>query len=174
MLLVIAREGTARARQGISGQGQMGAARLLLMVVVFWSAAAALTMLSGCEADWSIWTRSPVSLSEATMSKGVDPKTRMPIAPTDVFTTEAPAIYCSAKLSNAPPATKVTAEWIYVKGELKGVTNHVIDTWSDNTEGTGYLYVTMACPEEGWVRGHYRVVLYLNDRKQSSVSFQIR
>ncbi len=167
-------KGMARARQGMNCQGQMGAVRLLLTVVVFWSAAVALTMLSGCETDWSIWTRNPVSLSEVAMSQGVDPKTRMPIDPTDVFTTEAPAIYCSAKLSNAPPDTKVTAEWIYVKGELEGVSNHAIDTWSGNAEGRGYLYMMMARPEEGWVRVDYRVVPYLNDTKRANVSFQIR
>jgi hypothetical protein len=114
-----------------------------------------------------------VSLSEATMCRSVDNDMR-PIDATDVFTTDTPEIFCSVKLSYAPPDTEVKAEWIYVQGELEGVENHLIDDYSLTAEGTRYLSFSLTKPEAGWPKGEYKVILYVDGEEKLSVPFTVQ
>lgn len=126
--------------------------------------------LAGCEFEVSVTT---ASLSEATMCKSVDPETQQPIEKADVFAPDTPVIYCSVKLSNAPPYTQVKAQWIYIKGELDGVQDQLIGEFSINAEGNRYIGFSLEQPTNGWPRGDYTVKLFLNDKEKITVPFKV-
>jgi hypothetical protein len=113
------------------------------------------------------------SLSEATMCRSVDSDMR-PIDATDIFATDIPEIFCSVKLSSAPPDTEVKAEWIYVQGELEGTENFLIDDYSLTAEGTLYLGFSLTEPEAGWPKGEYKVILYVDGKEKLSVPFTVQ
>ena len=125
--------------------------------------------LIGCEGEVSFTT---ASLSEATMCTSVDEDMR-PLDATDVFTVDTPEIICSVKLSHAPPDTEVTAEWIYVEGEWEGVTDYLLGEYEFTADGTGYLSFYLTPPVEGWPRGYYKVVLYVDGKEELSVPFTV-
>ena len=113
------------------------------------------------------------SLSEATMCRSVD-NDMHPIDATDIFTTNTPEIFCSVKLSYAPPDTEVKAEWIYVQGELEDVENYLIDDYSLTAEGTLYLSFSLTKPEAEWPKGEYKVILYVDGKEKLSVPFTVQ
>lgn len=125
--------------------------------------------LTGCGGEVSFTT---ASLSEATMCQSVD-ENMQPVDATNVFTTDTPEIFCSVKLSNAPPDTEIKAEWIYIEGELEDVSNYQIDEWSTTTDGTRYISVAVTRPYDGWPRGDYKVVLYIDGKEELSVPFTV-
>ncbi len=126
--------------------------------------------LTACEVEVSVST---ASLSEATMCQGVD-KDMRPIDVTDIFTTDAPEIFCSVKLSHAPSDTEVKAEWMYVKGELEDVENYLIADYSLTAEGTQYLSFSLTKPEAGWPKGEYKIILYVDGKENLSVPFTVQ
>src|SRR4030042_1196364 len=113
------------------------------------------------------------SFSEATMCKGIDPQTKRPVEKTNVFTADTPVIYCSVKVSNAPPETKATAVWIYIQGEARELQNSEFSKYSFMGSGTTYLSFPIHPPDYGWGVGGYAVKLLLNEREQLTVSFQV-
>jgi hypothetical protein len=113
------------------------------------------------------------SLSEATMCKSVDSLKR-PIDKTDVFAPDTPEIFCSIKVSNAPPDTKIKAEWIYIQGEAEGLKNYSMESWSTETEGTRYIYASITRPDKGWPNGDYKVVWYIDGTEQMTVPFKVQ
>ena len=125
--------------------------------------------LAGCEGEVSFTT---ASLSEATMCQNVDEELQ-PVDANDVFTTDAEEIFCSVKLSSAPPDTEIKAEWMYIEGELEDVSNYLIDDWSSTAEGTRYVYASLSSPYEGWPRGDYEVVLYIDGKEEVRVPFTV-
>jgi hypothetical protein len=112
-------------------------------------------------------------LSEATMAGNIDETTYQPIDKTDTFTADVPEIFASVKLSNAPEDTEVSAEWIYVSGELADTENYTIMTLSDNYEGTQYLFFSVSKPETGWPGGNYKVVLSIDGEEQLTIPFTV-
>ncbi len=135
------------------------------------SAVALMTVLvgAGCSGEVSFTT---ASLSEATMALGADADAR-PLNPTDTFSVDTPEIFCSAKLSNAPDETEILSEWVYVKGELQGYNDHVIDTYTLTTEGSRYVVFSMERPDAGWPVGEYKLVLYIDGKEELSVDFTV-
>ncbi|TFH36125.1 MAG: hypothetical protein E4G93_02655, partial [Dehalococcoidia bacterium] len=111
-------------------------------------------------------------LSEATMCLSVDSLSQ-PVDPTDTFGVNTPEIFCSVKLSNAPEDTEVLSEWVYVKGEVAGVTDYVIDTLSLTTDGTRYLQFSLGIPDGGWPVGEYKLVLYVDGKEKVSLPFTV-
>lgn len=116
---------------------------------------------------------STASLSEATMTTGVDKNFR-PLDITSVFTSDLPEIFCSVKLSNAPPDTKIKAEWVYIRGEAESLKDYSIDSWSGETEGTHYIYASLTRPDKGWPNGDYKVVWYIDGTEKLTVPFKIQ
>jgi len=119
-------------------------------------------------------TASKASLSEAKMCKSVDLETGEPIEVSDTFTSDTQWIFCSVKVSNAAPETKIGAEWLYVQDEAGGETNYLIADWNTTTEGTHYIPLSIARPENGWPKGDYKIVLYLNDKETLGVPFKVQ
>ena len=112
-------------------------------------------------------------LSEATMASNIDETTYQPIDKTDTFSTDAPEIFASVKLSDAPEDTEVSAEWIYVSGEMTDLENYTIMTLSDKYEGTQYLFFSVSQPEAGWPSGNYKVVLSIDGEEQLTIPFTV-
>ena len=125
--------------------------------------------LAACEGEVSFTT---ASLSEATMCLGVDDDKR-PLDATDVFSPDTPEIFCSVKLSSAPPGTEFRAEWIYVGGELENVSDYLIDVWETTVEEDCYIEVSLERAEAEWPRGYYQLVMYINDKEELSVPFTV-
>ena len=145
--------------------------KISILVVAIVTASLLLAIpLAGCEGEVSVTT---ASLSEATMCQGVD-KDMRPLDTTDVFDTDTPEIFCSVKLSNAPPDTEFKAEWIYVEGELEDMSNYLIDEWSTTTDGTRYISASITRPDNGWPRGDYKAVLYIDGKEELSVPFTVK
>ena len=127
--------------------------------------------LIGSEAEVSFTT---ASLSEATMTTTVD-ENMQPLDTTDVFTPDTPEIFCTFKLSNAPPDTEIKAKWVYIEGELEDVSNYLVDDkWSTTTDCTRYISVSIIRPYDGWPKGDYKVILYVDDKEELSVPFYVR
>ena len=127
--------------------------------------------LASCTGEVGFTT---ASLSKATMCKSVDSESREPVEPTNVFTPETTEIFCSVSLSNAPSDTKVSSEWIYVKGEFEDVSDYLIDEISITTDGTRYVSFSEPKPENGWPTGDYKVLLYLDGNEKTSVTFKVQ
>jgi hypothetical protein len=125
--------------------------------------------LAACEGEVSFTT---ASLSEATMCLGVDDD-KHPLDATDVFPPDVPEIFCSVKLSSAPPGTEFRAEWIYVGGELENVSDYLIDVWETTVEEACYIEVSLERGEVEWPRGYYQLVMYINDKEELSVPFTV-
>jgi len=116
-------------------------------------------------------------LSEATMATGVDDDNR-PVNQTNVFPTDAVGFFCSFKINDAPPDTKIKAEWIYVGGDVEAEIgeNYTIEVHNGTAEGTGYTHAVLwlpPIPDYEWPRGDYKVVLYVDDEEEISVPFKV-
>jgi hypothetical protein len=115
-------------------------------------------------------------ISEVTMATAVDSNDR-PLQPTDVFTADTEAFYCSLRLSHFPPGTLIKADWVYVSGEAGGVTaNTVIKTNTGTIEGDGYTSIVLQRPDFAgvkWPKGDYKVVLSVEGEEKASASFKV-
>lgn len=124
----------------------------------------------GCEGEVSLTT---ASLSEATMALGVDGDSK-PVDATDTFSVDTPEIFCSVRLNNAPADTEIGSEWIYVSGELEGVTDFQIDSMSLTSDGTRYIQFSLTRPDTDWPRGDYNLILYIDGKEELSLPFSVR
>jgi hypothetical protein len=125
----------------------------------------------GCQGEVSFTT---AKLSDAVICNGVDQSTMKPLGITDVFSPDAPDIYCSVKLSNAPEDTQVVGEWIYVGGDVEGLSDHKIADYSLKADGTKYLSFSLSRPDNGFPKGDYVCKLYLNGDEKLSVPFKVQ
>ena len=133
--------------------------------------------LMGCAGQGDEASPARGLLSEATMAMAVDENSR-PVGPTTVFPTDAEGLFCSFKITDAPPGTEIKAEWVYVGGEIEEDIgkNSTLETMNAIAEGTCYTYVAKSYLPRldfEWPRGDYEVVLYVNGEKQVSVPFRI-
>lgn len=90
--------------------------------------------------------------------------------PSTLFTGE-DTFYCVAELANAPDDTKVKAAWTVVQAE--GVDP---DTFIDETElvtGSGTLHFELS-NQNLWPPGTYKVDLYLNDKLDQTLEFEVQ
>ncbi|MGA7678189.1 MAG: hypothetical protein WCA51_07435 [Dehalococcoidia bacterium] len=116
-------------------------------------------------------------ISEVTMAAAVDSNDR-PLQPTDVFTVDAEAFYCSFKLSHFPPGTKINADWIFMAGQAAvGLSdNTVLQKSLGTVDGDGYTSIVLKRPDIAgvkWPRGDYKVVLSVGDEEKASASFRV-
>ena len=89
--------------------------------------------------------------------------------PTTVFTQDQ-VFYCVVQLANAPDDTKLKAVWtaVEVEGEQP---NTIIDQSEITTSKPAYFHLT----NQGlWPKGKYKVDLYLNDKLDRSLEFQVQ
>ncbi len=98
--------------------------RLGSWVAVALGMTAMLTISCGSKVEFSFST---ARLTEPAMGTEMGADFRS-VNPTDIFTSDPPIIYLSVKLSSAQPDTEVESAWTYIRGELEGVENYVIDS----------------------------------------------
>lgn len=80
-------------------------------------------------------------------------------------------VYCNVDLANAPDDTKVKAVWTAVQ-----VTGADPNTKIDETEltsGSGTLHFKLT-NNGNWPAGKYKVDLYLNDKLDRTIEFQVQ
>ena len=117
-------------------------------------------------------------ISEATMTTALDDEGR-PLDSIDVFPIDAGVFLCSFKVTDIPPDTEITAEWIYIGGEVQNEVgeNFLIDSWSSTVRGgTYYTFAIMRrpLPDYQWPRGDYKVDLYADGKKEASALFHVQ
>lgn len=124
------------------------------------------TLVMGCEAEFST-----AKLSELATASEIDKETKKPITVTDRFTPDTEVIYCTAKMENVPPDTKIMYVWYYTEPE-----NDIeITKWEGTASegGSGYIYGYLTRPNDGWPSGQYLVKVYLDDQEAGSVPFEV-
>jgi hypothetical protein len=129
------------------------------------------TSLAGCTVSVNVST---ASLSEATTCKSVDQQTKRPVEKTDIFSADITEIFCSVKVSNAPPETQITAVWVYIQGEAKDLKNYKIAEYTLQGSGTRYLSFSITRPDKGWPIGDYEVKLFVAEKEKLTVPFKVQ
>ncbi len=112
------------------------------------------------------------SLKEIALSAELD-KQLNPVNPTVKFTTDPSQIYCSFLPLKGSLGVSVSAQWIYVKGEVTEVNNYVIDNWTELVKTEGRMAMFMRRFANGWPRGTYKVILSVNDVEEIAIPFQM-
>ena len=124
-------------------------------------------------------------ISEIKMAAAVDENDR-PLQPTSVFAGDAEMIYCSLKLSDFPPGTRIKMEWVYVGGEAENESGlfsmeaGIFRTDAGTIDGDGYTSIALELPvafmpDYKWPKGDYKVVLSVEgeEKERASVSFKV-
>ncbi len=112
------------------------------------------------------------SLSEATIALGVDSLMR-PLNATSTIPPTTPEVFCSVLVSDAPEGTEVGCEWYYVGGELEGISNMLIDTFTMPVDGTQYVEFSLPIAADAWPAGEYVVNLYVDGILEGQVPFTV-
>jgi hypothetical protein len=90
------------------------------------------------------------------------------------FGKDTPKIYLTAKLVDVPSGTKLRSEWIAVKTQV-APPNYKIDSVDLTTAAdSSRANFSFSKPNAGWPQGDYRVDLFINGKKSTSVPFQIK
>jgi uncharacterized lipoprotein NlpE involved in copper resistance len=90
---------------------------------------------------------------------------------TTTFSQDQSMIYLIVELANAPDDTKVKAVWTAVQAE--GVdANYLLDQ-SELTSGSGTLTFTLT-NNQLWPTGKYKADLYLNDKLDRTLEYEVR
>lgn len=136
----------------------------LLVVLVLAAGLVTLLILNGGEVSFST-----VNLSEFAMASGVDPVLLSPTVKTDVFATDAPIVYATMLVKNAPEGTLVSADWVYEKEAYKIGTAEIA-----TTETNQYIAFNLTMPDTGFPEGEYRVDISLNGEFERSMTFRVK
>jgi hypothetical protein len=125
--------------------------------------------LTGCvKVVYETPSSQQASLSEATMCKSVNLTTMAPIERADVFPPDFDIIYCSVKLSNAPPNTEVKAQWF-------DNNNQQLLEKTVTADGTHYIASSITrATAAPLTTGNYSVKLFLNGKEQVTVPFKLQ
>ena len=106
-----------------------------------------------------------VTVIEAVLSSALD-EYGQPINSTDVFTTDTPEIFFTFWLSTDLCCTHLLARWLHL--------DEIIYTWVEEGPNLPYPYtVSISSPENGFIKGNYRVVIYIGIVEVISVPFTV-
>ena len=139
---------------------------LIALLIVLLLAAGLITLLALNGGKVSFST---TNLSEFAMASEVDPVLLSPTIKTDVFATDAPIVYATMLVKNAPEGTLVSAGWIYENEEYKIGTAEIA-----TTETSQYVAFNLIMPDTGFPKGNYRVDISLDGEFQRSMTFQVK
>ena len=91
-----------------------------------------------------------------------------------VFAKNTEKIFLTAKLADVPGGAKLKSEWIAVKTKV-APPNYKIDAVELTTNAlTNQANFALSAPTAGWPAGDYRIDLYIDGKKATSVSFQVQ
>ncbi len=136
---------------------------MLLVIVVLIGGLIAILALNGGEVSFST-----ANLSEYAMAAEVDPVLLTPTVKADVFSTDAPIVYATMLVKNAPEDTLVTAKWVYEDESYEIGTAELL-----TTQASQYLAFHLTMPDTGFPVGSYRVDISLNGEFQKSMTFKV-
>ncbi len=123
----------------------------------------ALLVLTALACSFNVSTANITAAKMAKDAEGNQPTTTF--APDEVF-------YCVLTLANAPDDTTVKAVWTTV--EVAGVEPNLTLGEKELTAGEGPLYFSYPNdPGKVWPTGRYQVALYLNDKLDRTLEFQV-
>lgn len=80
-------------------------------------------------------------------------------------------IYCVITLANAPDSTVVKTSWI--AADVEGVDLNTLIDETELTSGDGELYFNIA-NNQLWPLGQYKVEIYLNDKLDRTLEYQVQ
>ena len=121
----------------------------------------ALLILTALACSFNVST---ANISEAKLAKDPDGT-----QPTTTFAQDE-AFYCVVELANAPDDTKVKAAWTVVEAQDTDP-NMLIDE-TEITTGDGKIHFDLT-NDKLWPAGKYKVELYLNDKLDRTLEFQV-
>jgi hypothetical protein len=121
--------------------------------------------VAACNAQCAVTS---ASLSEGAMAAAIDPQTKAPLAAVTSFAPDAAAIYATAKLSLAPPDTKIKATFHYLEGGDREIAQDEV-----TTDGTRYVQFTLSPPVNGWPAGQYEARLLLDGKEALRLPFNV-
>jgi hypothetical protein len=137
----------------------------------------AFTVAAGCDSPNQSSAFSPIQsksrlIAGATMTLAIDETTLSPTKITGTFKTDAPVIYCSAVIMNAPVNTFFVAQMVLVKGE-GGQENIKLGRTSCEADGSRLLSFSWIKPASGWMKGEYKIVISVDGVDDVSVPFKV-
>ena len=146
--------------------------RILAVVSLLLFVCVSLSLWPGCiKLQTPPSSQGPLSLSEVTTAISVSPDGQ-PLSSAHVFLASTPAIYVTAKVTNAPENTSITARWFYVKDETGKAVNQQLSEDSATAKGT--RYVSFSRQSTSWGSGEYSVSLLMNGKEVTNVQFTVQ
>jgi hypothetical protein len=112
----------------------------------------------------------PASLSSPEMTLTIDSVSAAPAEPQDIFAPD-DLLFCSVKLSDGTPKTRVKAEWMYLGSGTDGESKKLYET-EGTFKGTRYVSFSLS-DDEGLKTGAYEVILYLDGKEKFRVPFTV-
>lgn len=115
-------------------------------------------------------------ISDGVMTTAVDNDSRPTGKIATSFPPDTPVIYCSFKVSGVVPDDMIKASWYYVKGEMEGKENELLNetfTIAESDASEYYLAFYLDKPVQGWYKGNYKVVISVNNVEKLSVPFKV-
>jgi hypothetical protein len=91
--------------------------------------------------------------------------------PTTVFTQDA-IFYAMVDLKNAPDDTKLKAVWTVVEAE--GTEPNLMLNETEITSGDGLIHFQLENTDYLWPLGQYKVEIYLNDKLDQTLTFEVQ
>ena len=152
---------------------------LLLITPMNWSLnaryilLALATMTSLFITSCSNFTLFGPGLYDAALSTGLEADYR-PKDSTNLFYIDSPQVCCSVRFSGSHENTTVLARWIFEENEAGGSASKVVFEDTKNQVKDGYLGFILNAPPQGFSAGQYRLDLFIDSRRQSSIPFSIK
>lgn len=111
---------------------------------------------------------STANLQEMATASEVNSDTMKPVSKTSTFTTQAPVIYATVLVKNAPEGTKLSAKWIYLPESFE-----IAAVDFSTTEVNQYVAFNLTKPVDGFPPGKYSVEFFLGDKPAGSLEFDV-
>ena len=113
------------------------------------------------------------TLSEITTATAVSPEGQ-PLAVASTFLASTPTVYVTAKISNAPENTSITAKWFYAQNEAGQNISQPLAEETKPARGTQYVAFSRQAVTGTWGSGQYSVSLWLNGKETATAEFTVR
>jgi len=113
------------------------------------------------------------SIKKISLTTSVDLRGNPTANPTDIFDIEDKKIYASVAYENVPSGTKFEGRWVFEEE------NKLIDVYKKTLSGDGVFAFAIDAskdswiPVKKWVKGKYRLVIYLNGDLFKEILFTV-
>ncbi|UNC92442.1 hypothetical protein [Candidatus Contubernalis alkaliaceticus] len=135
-------------------------------ISVFMICMVLLLFLIGCE-----FSASTANFKNIQVASDINKETNEPTVVTNTFSTDAPMIYVSGDVVNAPDGTKIKSSWVYLEMDPVFVIDEVEMTTKDID--TGFVF-GLSKPDNDWPEGKYEVELYIDNNHEETVKFEVK